>query len=219
MKKILIAITLVLTLALAASAQIDDFLDIGDTTSETNHNAVGFGPTGGTPNDTTYGNRDRSDPVDNEGYSFPKDMKVVWEQGCAQGQNNATFTLIPVTGYFAGLLEIRYLDGLSNKDSWELYYWNGQQWVLLATVNDKLDSVETWETFNIDLTQYQLSGPINFKIEMIDPAWSGCGNWGQGAFSWVRLNENGVVPEFSAVAAGLALAGAATGFVLLRKRK
>lgn len=97
----------------------------------------------------------------------------------------------------------------------------------LARAGTKLDKVsstdeycvsgECWYTDSYDLPD--LTGGIDFKVvATINPIPSWCQQWGINAFSWAKLSEEEKqIPEFGTIAALVALAGAVTAFLVLRK--
>lgn len=217
MKKILTAMLCILALAVSVSAvpitQLD-YMDIGVLVSEAGHNVNGWS------NLWTWGGNYGCGDDSNLGGGTLRTV-IPRTPDCQQDDKTAYFSM-STTGT-ATELKLRHLQGSQN-DNYELYYESAPStWTkLTGSSSDGFTCGDgTWYTDTYSLPS--LTGTINFKIfATINPIPSWCTSWGINAFSWAQLNgstQGPQVPEFSAIAAGLALAGAATGFVLLRRRK
>lgn len=223
-----------------------DWVDLGNATSEGTHCAYSWDEitAGG-----SYGNHDQGDTIDTndlgETALTDKDMRVVLKGSteCASAPDAYTysrFILVPTSGDVVDTLELRALDGSSGTDSFDVYVNGHRPENKIAhfgddgtgSTNVTIDSTKcytggdgTWCTLSISLaslSEQARSEPLAISISPTEPGWAYCPDWGQVTMSWAGIKkefEDNNVPEFSAVAAGLALAGAATGFVLLRKRK
>lgn len=146
--------------------------------------------------------------------------KVSWEPGtCDDTTRDATFK-VGKTGYVLDKIVIEHLDGIAETtDSFEVK--NGND--VLCSFADITSGFETWKTLECDVTAKNLVGEQTLTFHpTAETAWIGCPTWGQVAVSSItyqdHLKQNDV-PEFSGIAAGLALAGATTGFILLRRKK
>ncbi len=211
MKKLLVLLVAMVLLATMASATVmDDFLDIGNAADEAVHNAAGWGAVSG----GFYGDYDRSDSIDDEGAGVQKDIRVVWDVGCADQTNTASFDLNAGANTAVGIV-FRSLDGISGADSYEVYA-NGNY--VGTYPEDGYVVSEIWNTVGFQLPM-PMTGIIHVEIVAIDPAWGSCSSWGQVAMSWSYLvYKQGDIPEFTTIGAALALLGAA-GFVAIKKRK
>ncbi len=154
--------------------------------------------------------------------------KVVWDgvvQACTDSTRDATFT-VGQDNYYTTSITIEHLDGFTD-DSFEIK--DGD--TVICSYTDSTSS-ETWMPMTCDGIDDETNVDDNFvpfigqKTLTIHPTvgpwccdYGGCDVWGQVAIRSITYELGDVIPEFSAIAAGLALAGAATGFVLLRKRK
>jgi hypothetical protein len=218
MNKSLITILCVLALAVSVSAVTYtelDYVNIGDTTSEAGHNVNGW-------SDILIGNSGYGGFDDSNLGGGTLRTVIPRIPGCVQDDKEAFFTM-STTGT-AYELRLRHLQGSQN-DAYDFYVKEGGNWVKLtpasiSTLDPYCSNNECWYTDTYALNG--LTGTVEFKVVSTIgtiPAW--CETWGLNAFSWAQLNgtPGSQIPEFSAVAAGIALAGAATGFVLLRKRR
>ncbi|MEM4244919.1 MAG: hypothetical protein QW404_00395 [Candidatus Nanoarchaeia archaeon] len=214
MKKLPIVILCILALAFSASAVVYtqlDYLDIGAADDGLDGQGwSGLWTWGG-----NYGGGDDS----NLGGGTLRTV-IPRDPNCQQDDKLAYFSMS--TSGTAYELKLRHLQGSQN-DNYNLYYESSPGTWTQLTLGSSTDPYcvggECWYTDSYALPG--LTGTINFKIEAtINPIPSWCTSWGINAFSYAQLN--GVetqIPEFSAIAAGLALAGAATGFILLRRKK
>jgi hypothetical protein len=152
----------------------------------------------------------------------PDHCRVSWDgviQPCIENNRDATFT-VGQDGYYTTSITIKHLDGVAEtSDGFKVCDGPCQldDSNVVCSFADITLGTETWKT---------LECPVNFngvKTLTFHPTatlpWSDCGTWGQVAVESIDYELGSQIPEFSAIAAGLALAGAATGFVLLRKRK
>lgn len=148
------------------------------------------------------------------GWDKVSTCKVSWEPDglCAEGTRNATF-IVGEADKTTTKITIQHLDGIAD-DSFEVKDSNNN---VLCSYQD-VGSTETWKTLDCTVN---LSGVQTLTLHPTQGPWYGCGTWGQVAVKDISYTAFGgsEIPEFSAVAAGLALAGAATGFVLLRRKK
>jgi hypothetical protein len=207
---------------------IRDFFDVGDADSESAHSAYEWGSInsfGG------YGGKDSLDDVDDEGVGVAKDMRVVWGgypiTPCTGSNNWASFVM-DANGYSADFIELRALDG-SSDDSFSLYIVDGSNEVFVGNYTADPSTAEYWQTLGFELpddpdTGLPYNGMVTFKIYSTGVKGDYCENgfYGQNAFSWIRLSSEYTqqpIPEFSAIASGIAILGAGVGFVLLRRRR
>ncbi len=223
MNKSLIAVLCVLALAVSASAVSTqlDFMDLGVESSEAGHDLQswsGLWDWGG-----NYGCADVPNP-----YSNTLRTIVPKEQTCPQDDKVAYFQM-STTGT-AYELKLRHLAGSQN-DAYALYYESAPgvwtQLNLSSSADPYICGDGTWSTDSYALPG--LTGTVEFKLETFamplagwcQPGGYWCQCYGLNAFSWAELNgtPGSQIPEFSAIAAGIALAGAATGFVLLRRKR
>ncbi|MEM4244920.1 MAG: hypothetical protein QW404_00400 [Candidatus Nanoarchaeia archaeon] len=147
------------------------------------------------------------------GWDKVSPCKVSWEPGlCDEASRDATF-IVGEADKTTTKITIQHLDGIAD-DSFEI---KDAQNNVLCSYQD-VGSTETWKTLNCDVN---LQGVQTLTMHPTQGPWYGCGTWGQVAVSDVTYTaySGQEIPEFSAIAAGLALAGAATGFILLRRRK
>ncbi|MFH0875880.1 MAG: thrombospondin type 3 repeat-containing protein [archaeon] len=169
-----------------------DFLDIGNSASETLHNALDFDPiepSGG------YGGKDATDVVDDEGAGNAKDMKVVIKGlECNDiTEEYATFELVVPQGKVANNMQLRALNGVAGADSFDVFVNNN--FVYHYNDGDSQGGSETWSTLEIPLED--LTGTLTVKIIPTEPAWAswwgsmdiagGCGVYGQLTFSWAMI--------------------------------
>jgi len=203
-----------------------DFVDFGNPQSESDHNALDWGSinSGG-----GYGGKDLTDSLDDEGAGNPKDMRVVWggfpNLKCNESNRWASFTLD--TNSFEGtILKLRALDGSSN-DSFKIFLVKNNQEILVGShLADYFPgkTTEYWKTINFNLQNIDgspFSGLITFKIYSTGQKGDYCesGFYGQNAFSWAMIygKPQQQIPEFGPIAALVAIIGAVTVFVILRK--
>jgi hypothetical protein len=141
---------------------------------------------------------------------------MVWEIGCEEGQNNATFQL-DSDGYYASTLTIRHLDGLAD-DSFKVEIQNADlSWTDMGSYGDKGNAAEVWTETSFDIPEGR-SGLLTFRITATDGEWAQCDTYGQLALDWAELYGGSEIPEFGTLAAMVALAGAVTGFFVIRKK-
>lgn len=159
------------------------------------------------------------------GWNKVSTCKVAWEpdgQGtCPENNRDATFT-VGVQDRILDKITIGNLDGIANTlDSFEIK--DGD--TVLCTYIDATTPphAETWTTFDCVVSSQNYEGPKQLTLSPLATApWSQCGTYGQVAIRSITYTDHlkgSNIPEFSGIAAGLALAGAATGFILLRKKK
>lgn len=105
---------------------------------------------------------------------------MVGKNECNKGGKSAYFNLNAGTN-FANKIVIRHLDGLSNRDSFDVFA-NGN---LVGHYSDVHDSEEVWVSTEFLLPN--LTGSINIEIKLTDKIWSECETWGQLAINWVEI--------------------------------
>lgn len=153
------------------------------------------------------------------GWDKVSTCKVSWDSSCDEGSRDATFT-VGKAGYQIDKIIIEHLDGIAETtDSFEVK--DGS--TVLCSFADITSGTETWKTLNCDVTSFNLVGEKALTFHpTAQTAWIGCPTWGQVAVKSITYEDHlwdQNIPEFSGIAAGLALAGAATGFILLRRKK
>jgi hypothetical protein len=153
------------------------------------------------------------------GWDQVSTCKVSWDGACTEETRDATFT-VGQTGRVLDKIIIEHLDGVAETtDSFEVK--NGND--VLCSFADVTSGSETWKTLTCDVTAKNLVGEtvLTFHPTANGP-WAGCGTWGQVAVKSISYQDHlqgSNIPEFSAIGAGLALAGAGAGFLMLRRRK
>jgi hypothetical protein len=203
MKKILILFLALCIMTVGVSAAQLDYADLGDAASETAHNAQGWLPFF----DGGYGGRDGLSTI-----------AMVWGEGgfCNQNNNDATIELDAGSGTATKIL-IRHFDGSSN-DSFEVYLGNDK----IGSYADQYpdESPSNWQTMEINVS---FTGEKTLRIVATGPAGVYCAYhqnpdyYGQVAINWIELQGTTQIPEFGTIAALVALAGAVTAFLVLRK--
>jgi hypothetical protein len=172
MKKLsyLIVLTLILGLVLNGSSQSLDLLDsvnIGNTTSETGHNILGW-----------------SNIWSSCGWCGPDgNMRLIWGDGgetCASENNWASVTL-DAGAVCALTLKVEHLDGAAD-DGFNVYINNVQ----VGTYVDFYDT-NTWIETEFDIPSGHYTGVLTIKFEATADAWGGCGTYGQVAFNMIEL--------------------------------
>ncbi len=142
--------------------------------------------------------------------------KVAWDSPCTELTRDATFT-VGQTGYDTTQIVISHLDGIAETtDSFEIK--DGE--TVVCSFADITSGSETWKTLTCDVN-YTGEKTLTFHPTAVSP-WSGCNTWGQVAVKSITDNRHlpqNQIPEFSAIGAGLALAGAGAGYLMLRRRK
>jgi hypothetical protein len=206
---ILFALLLALGMVSANSISQLDYVNIGDTSSESGHDINGWSDIwtwGG-----CYGGGDDGT------------LRTVLPRSpsCMTDDKTAYFSM--GTNGQASMLELRHLLGSEN-DAYELYIKDGDSWTKLD-VSSSIDKVcgacnsnECWYTDNYYFSAR--TGTVEFKIVALTVPASWCESWGLNAFSWARLNgvPGNEVPEFGTITALVALVGAVSGLVVLRKK-
>lgn len=206
-----VLVLLVVPLASAGVDQELDYVNIGDTASEAGHDINGWSAPwtwGG-----CYGGGDDGTLRT----VLPRDAS------CMTDDKIAYFKMS--TDGVANRIELRHLLGSQN-DGYELYIKDGEAWTKLS-VNSSSDrvcgacnSAECWYTDSYSFSDR--TGDVEFKIVALTTPASWCSSWGLNAFSWAKLygqEQQQQIPEFSAIAAGIALLGSGAAFITLRKRK
>jgi hypothetical protein len=137
--------------------------------------------------------------------------------GCLDINRDATFTLDAGSNTVSQLTLV-HLDG-SQDDSFDVYIKDGENYTKIGSYSWKGYEGEVWMTSSYPFSPR--SGVVEFKIVAtgnINQLF--CPQYGQLAFSLARIEqEQSPIPEFSAVAAGIALVGAGAGFIFLRRRR
>ena len=142
-------------------------VDIGDSTSETGYGMIGWS-TANLPGN--YGERDDG--------TF---RQIISENYCSDEYRVAGFT-INTGSQIANLLRLKVLDGISNKDSFDVYV-NDQ---FIAHLPDLTQNhAETWQIYEIGLPN--LSGELRVRLVAIDGFWDMCETYGQVAVSWAQV--------------------------------
>ena len=127
-------------------------------------------------------------------YTQGKNYRQVWNPTCNQCNKTAYFTM-SVGENFANQIILNSLDGISGLDSYSLYYYKGgcQPWKLIGHYYENGDtSNEIWSV-NADISKTtfplpNLTGEINFKLEVTDNKWPSCDTYGQVAINWIKTN-------------------------------
>lgn len=145
-----------------------DVVNLGDTSSETGHNLIGWSTANlagnyGAGDDGTY-------------------RQIVSENYCADDYRVAGFDL-DAGPYFANLLNLRVLDGISNEDDVDIYI-NDEFTARLADLTT--NHTEIWQTYEIPLNN--LSGNIKVRLVATDDLWPSCSTYGQVAVSWAQID-------------------------------
>lgn len=197
MKKLAIlavaALVLAMVLAPAAYAakpvpQMLDSVDIGDITSETGHNLVGWGPIEPATHGGNWGGFGPAEP-------YTGDCRVTWypDQVSLPTADTPEATLILDTTAlgeegFARHIKMCVLDGIAD-DSFNVYVKNpGGDWALVYSYTDFYTS-EEWivhDIYSFPAGKGQ-GTTIEIKIEATGEAWSGFGTYGQLAVDWVEV--------------------------------
>jgi hypothetical protein len=137
---------------------------------------------------------------------------LVWEPTCAVDTEIASVDMA-----FAGgneLITINHLDGMSDRDSFDVYVDKE----LVGHYPDSLNPQEDWVTTNFPANV--AAGVHTVTLKVTDAAWNQCDNWGQLAIKSIIIvpDEDPSVPEFGLIAGVVAIAGLVAGVVVLRKR-
>ena len=173
MKKLfyLIVLTLILGLVLNGSSQslvLLDSVNIGDTTSEAEHNLQGW-----------------TKIWSGCGWCGPDtNMRLIWGDGgetCAPENNWASVELDAGT-VCAKTLRVEHLDGDAD-DGFNVYVND----VLVDMYIDSFPS-NTWTETEFDISSYNFSGLLTIKFEATAGAWGGCPTYGQVAFNMIELS-------------------------------
>ena len=144
-----------------------DEVNVGDITSESGYNLVGWS-SANLPGD--YGGKDDGTY-----------RQVISEQYCSDEYRVAGFT-INAGSQIANLLRLRVLDGISNKDGFDVYV-NDE---FLAHLPDLTQNHgENWQTYEIPLPD--LTGEIKVRLVAFDEFWNLCQTYGQVSVSWAQI--------------------------------
>jgi hypothetical protein len=187
-KKKVIALSIIFTLIAATflilptnfsadveSYELIDEVNIGDTTSEYNHDLVGWGPIepathGGGWGGAAFGILTTGDT----------DLRTVWAPSI--GDNDPSASLKLSTGGFMGtVLRIISLDG-SADDSFEVYI-DGE---LSFYYNSDPSTSEFWVIHDIPV-MIESDRTVTITIKSIGTAWSGINAWGQLGISYIGI--------------------------------
>lgn len=140
-----------------------DSVNIGDLTSESGHDLIGWGPIEPTTSGGAYGS---ISPGTCRGTWSAYDMNANRTWDTNRDEPWASFTLD--AGYPEKLV-LRIIDGFGH-DSFEVYVND----ILVLTYTDQSptwDNPETWNTHTIDISGL-CTGGITVKIESTAPAWN-----------------------------------------------
>ena len=173
MKKLmyLIVLALILGLVLNGSSQnlvLLDSVNIGDTTSESGHNLLGW-----------------TRIWSSCGWCGPDgNMRLIWGDGgetCALANNWASVELDAGT-VCAKTLKVEHLDGAAD-DGFNVYINDTYIDTYVADA-----SLDMWIiTTDFDISTYNFSGLLTIKFEATADAWGGCPTYGQVAFNMIEL--------------------------------
>lgn len=115
----------------------------------------------------------------------------------------------------ANMITIKYLDGISGADSFNVYI--NSQYVGQVEAVDS--GSEQWKTATFILpAHYNMGDAVLVELEALGPVWNGCPNWGQVAIDYIQLWYDEEIPEFGTLAAIIALVGGLGGLFLLRRK-
>jgi hypothetical protein len=145
------------------------------------------------------------------------DCALVWEISCDTGTESAEFEM-DTQGFFASRLELRHLDGIAD-DSFKVFISaNALDWVNLGKYSDSVSGgSEVWKTSFFDIPP-GYSGNLYFMVNSTAAPWPGCDAYGQLAMHYARIYGTSEVPEFGTIASLIALAGAASAFLIVRRK-
>ena len=150
-----------------------DYVNIGDSASETGHSLNGFGPEEPATHGGGWGGADDGN------------LRVIWTPIAPDdGGRDANFTLDnPYLN--AKLLQLRVLDGAANADSDSFnVYVNGN---MVYTYLSDPDTTERWVTHSIDVSTYSSAPTLVVEMNATGDAWSGWATYGQVGVSWAKL--------------------------------
>jgi hypothetical protein len=158
----------------AQTQPVYDYLNIGDTDSESGHNLDGWSQNQvGLFDGTNYG-----------GGSSDKSFRLLMGPGdplvCADGARPATFTMNAGAGH-ATKLTLEHLDGIVN-DSFDVKV-NG---ILAGHYTAGGGGGEHWVFTPFPIVP-PATGVVNVELDVTNPATDWCNTWGQVAFSNAKL--------------------------------
>jgi hypothetical protein len=141
--------------------------------------------------------------------------KVVWDgvwRDCDESNREASFT-VGASGQTVTSFTISHLDGVAD-DSFEVL-----DGTTPLSPECKFTEVTHggWKTLTCNVN---FDGPKVLTIRPLANAWDYCNGYGQVAVDSITFEytEDNNIPEFGTIAALIGLAGAATGFFLLRRK-
>lgn len=207
LKKVFLVLPIILALGvLTAFAAFPtnpyDFLQLGNATSETGHNAVGFGPEEPTTHGGNWGGiATTSDPLSD------KLVKVVWAGNEPDhfAERGAEFTMrVPqkcggcyMCDWYktvAKSLKLRVLDGVANDDFIVLWKDPTNNWQLLYVYVSDPSTAEVWKDVTVDLSTIPVfmrnrGKELTFKVVATGNAWQYFSTYGQVALDYVSLEN------------------------------
>jgi len=108
------------------------------------------------------------------------DFCLVWEPTCAAGTESASVNM-EFSGVPNELITIEHLDGMSDKDSFDVLVDN----VKAGHYTDSGLSIEDWVTTSFPVTV--TPGIHTVTLKATDSAWSSCNDWGQIAIDSIKV--------------------------------
>ncbi len=213
MKKIFLLLAALLAVVVLALAYVPsnpyDFLQVGNATSETEHNANGFGPVEPTTHPGGWGNIG-GEPVPSDHLA-----RVTWANTEADDfeERGATFVMrVPQkccattncpsvcscyncdwSKTVANKLKLRVLDGQAN-DDFIVMWKNGNSWQLLHVYVSDHSTAEYWTTVEVDLSSIpkymrNRGKSLTFKVVATGNAWAHHATYGQLGIDWAALEN------------------------------
>ena len=182
---VIIILTVILGLVLNGSSQSLvplDSVNIGDATSESGHNLVGWTDVW-TCGPFNVANKTGDWCACHDGGAGVGNMRLIWGDGgetCDTANNWASVDL-DVNCNWAQTLKVEHLDG-SADDGFNVYVNN----TYVGTYEDQYPS-NTWTETEFNISSGNYTGLLTIKLEATAPAWGGCGTYGQVAFNLIEL--------------------------------